>query len=61
MVGDDLAPRSEIRVRATRPDDGRVTEFAAAARVDTPVEIEYLRHGGILHMVLRRMAARHRG
>ncbi|VAV99182.1 Aconitate hydratase, partial [hydrothermal vent metagenome] len=32
------------------------TEFMAVARCDTPVEVEYLRHGGILHMVLRRMA-----
>jgi aconitate hydratase len=27
------------------------------ARVDTPIEVEYLRHGGILHYVLRQMAA----
>jgi aconitate hydratase len=53
---DDLTPRQEIAVRATRID-GEVVEFMAIARVDTPVEVEYLRHGGILHMVLRRMAA----
>jgi aconitate hydratase len=55
-VGDDLEPRAEIGVRATR-SDGTVTAFTAVARVDTPIEVEYLRHGGILHMVLRRMAA----
>jgi aconitate hydratase len=53
---DDLTPRQEIMVRATR-QDGEVVEFATIARVDTPVEVEYLRHGGILHMVLRRMAS----
>jgi aconitate hydratase len=57
-VGDELTPRQELDVRATTAD-GEVVEFAAVARVDTPVEVEYLRHGGILHMVLRRMAADH--
>ena len=57
-VDDDLTPRQEIKVRATRTD-GEVVEFSTVARVDTPVEVEYLRHGGILHMVLRRMAADH--
>ncbi len=57
-VDDDLTPRQEINVRATRAD-GEVSKFATVARVDTPVEVEYLRHGGILHMVLRRMAADH--
>jgi aconitate hydratase len=55
-LDDHLTPRQEIAVRATRTD-GEVVEFMAIARVDTPVEVEYLRHGGILHMVLRRMAA----
>ncbi len=57
-VDDDLRPGQEIPVRAAR-GDGEEVEFAAVARVDTPVEVEYLRHGGILHMVLRRMAAEH--
>jgi aconitate hydratase len=34
-----------------------VVSFTAVARVDTPIELDYLRHGGILHMVLRDMAA----
>jgi aconitate hydratase len=54
-VDDSLTARAEIPVRATRTD-GTTVEFSAIARVDTPVEVEYLRHGGILHMVLRRMA-----
>ncbi len=54
-VGDDLVPRQSVKVLATR--DGTTTEFMAIARCDTPIEVDYLRHGGILHMVLRTMAA----
>jgi aconitate hydratase len=49
-----LAPRAEVTVEATRPDKSTVT-FQAIARVDSPIEIDYLRHGGILQMVLRSM------
>jgi aconitate hydratase len=59
-VGDDLQPRGEVPVRAIR-SDGSVVEFTVTARADTPIEIEYLRHGGILHMVLRSMAEEHAG
>ena len=45
-----------LTVTAMR-SDGSEVKFAALARVDTPVEIEYLRHGGILPMVLRQMIA----
>ena len=57
-VDDNLTPRQELTITATRPD-GKIIEFQTIARVDTPVEVEYLRHGGILHMVLRGMAADH--
>jgi aconitate hydratase len=50
-VDDDLVPRQHVTVRAGR------LEFRALARVDTPIEVEYLRHGGILPYVLRQMAA----
>jgi aconitate hydratase len=52
-VGDDLTPRQPVKVIAEK--DGRTTEFMAIARCDTPIEVDYLRHGGILHMVLRTM------
>jgi aconitate hydratase len=55
VVDDTLTPRQIVTVRA-RAADGTVTEFATTARVDTPIEVEYLRNGGILHFVLRRMA-----
>ncbi len=56
-VDTDLQPRQEIAVRAARPD-GRTVRFATVCRIDTPVEVEYYRNGGILHAVLRRMAER---
>jgi aconitate hydratase len=55
-IDDDLQPRSLVKVTATKASGGTV-EFMAMARCDTPVEVEYLRNGGILHMVIRRMAA----
>ena len=55
-IADGLAPRSDVLVRATAPD-GSVTEFTATARIDTPEELHYYRHGGILPYVLRQLAA----
>jgi aconitate hydratase A / 2-methylisocitrate dehydratase len=45
----------EVTVTATT-DDGSETEFRVIVRIDTPMEAEYYRHGGILHYVLRQMA-----
>ncbi|HUC04736.1 MAG TPA: aconitate hydratase AcnA [Acidimicrobiales bacterium] len=45
----------ELTVVAT-DDDGGTTEFRVIVRIDTPMEAEYYRHGGILHYVLRQMA-----
>jgi aconitate hydratase len=55
-LDDDLRPRQHIEVVA-RAGDGNQKRFEVVARVDTPIEVEYLRNGGILHYVLRRMAA----
>ena len=52
---DSLQPRQTVHVKATRAD-GTVIEFDTVCRADTPVEIDYLKNGGILHTVLRRMA-----
>jgi len=46
-----------VAVVATAPD-GRKTTFNARIRIDTPQEIEYYKHGGILQYVLRQLAAR---
>jgi aconitate hydratase len=37
-------------------DDGRRIEFQARLRIDTPKELDYYQHGGILHYVLRQLA-----
>ena len=53
-MSDWLAALDTIEVTARR-DDGTTTTFNVTVRLDTPVEIEYYRNGGILHYVLRNM------
>ncbi|MGH7462891.1 MAG: aconitate hydratase, partial [Longimicrobiales bacterium] len=50
-----LQPKMTVTVRATRVD-GRMITFQATARLDTPVDVEYYRHGGILPYVARQLA-----
>jgi aconitate hydratase len=52
----DLQPRQDVEVKVTR-DDGEEFSFTARCRIDTFNELEYFRAGGILHYVLRRLAA----
>ena len=52
---DDIAPRSLLRVEAVKADGG-VVKFEVVARLDTHLEVDYYRNGGILHTVLRHMA-----
>ena len=54
-IADGLTPQGDVRVRATAPD-GATTAFVATARIDTPEELHYYRHGGILPYVLRQLA-----
>ena len=54
-LGHRLQPRSQVTVRASTAD-GKVVEFAVTVRIDTPVELECYRHGGILPMVVRKLA-----
>jgi aconitate hydratase len=56
IEGLDEGNASHVTVRAMG-DDGSVTEFQAKVRLDTPQEIDYFRHGGILPYVLRQLAA----
>jgi len=51
----DIKPRQDINVTATKADGSKVN-FVTTCRIDTPVEVDYYRNGGILHTVLRRMA-----
>lgn len=55
-VGESLTPRTMVKVDAVHPS-GKTTSFETLCRIDTPVEIEYYRNGGILHKVLRDVAA----
>ena len=49
-----LTPRKDIQVTAKSPD-GTEKKFTVVARVDTPEEVNYYKHGGILQYVLRQM------
>ena len=53
-ITDGLTPRGEATVRAVAPD-GAVRKFTATVRIDTPEELTYYRHGGILPYVLRQL------
>ncbi|HKQ86147.1 MAG TPA: aconitate hydratase AcnA [Candidatus Acidoferrales bacterium] len=50
----DFRPRKKLKITA-RGQDGRKIEFNAVARIDTPFEVAYYEHGGILQYVLRQM------
>jgi aconitate hydratase len=53
-INDDLSPQSLLTVKAAKPD-GKVIVFKAQALLNTPVEVNYFRNGGILHTVLRNL------
>ena len=65
LTGDDtftieglatIKPRQDVTVKVTRPD-GTTFTFTALCRIDTANEVEYFMNGGILHYVLRKLAA----
>ncbi len=60
VVGLDALNRGEmiarVDVRATRTT-GEIATFAVRLRIDTPTEVEYFRHGGVLNYVLRQLAS----
>jgi aconitate hydratase len=53
-VSAGLKPHMDLQVVA-RADDGAETRFTVECRIDSEVEVDYYRHGGVLQMVLRRM------
>jgi aconitate hydratase len=57
LLKDRLAHGRTLTVKATAAD-GTVKQFTARVRIDTPQEIEYFEHGGILQYVLRQLAAK---
>jgi len=52
----DLSPAQDVEIEVTRKDGSTFT-FTALCRIDTANEMEYYRNGGILHYVLRKLAA----
>ena len=54
-LSNDLEPRSTISVNAT-DSQGNVKQFRCVVRIDTPVEMQYYRNGGILPTVLRSLS-----
>ncbi|HOB67864.1 aconitate hydratase AcnA, partial [Ottowia sp.] len=56
VPADDLAPMSEARLVVTRAD-GSKHETTLTLRIDTPIEVDYFRNGGILPYVLRQLLA----
>jgi aconitate hydratase len=53
-IAGEIKPRQDLTVEVERADASK-TSFAVTARLDTAVEIDYYRNGGILHTVLRKM------
>jgi aconitate hydratase len=55
-IDDTIQPLKWLEITA-RHENGTETKFLAQVRLDTPVEVEYYRNGGILHTVVRNLAA----
>jgi aconitate hydratase len=53
-LNERLVPQEMVEVLATSPDD-KVVKFNVKILLNTPIEVEYYRNGGILHTVLRKM------
>jgi len=53
-ISDDLQPMQEVTVSIAR-SDGNTRRIMATVRIDTPIEVEYYRHGGILDYVIRNL------
>jgi len=52
----EIAPQQEATLVITRAD-GSMKRVALTLRIDTPIEVDYYRHGGILPFVLRQLLA----
>ena len=55
-IGENFHPGKELTVEARR-ENGETFSFKAIARVDSPIELDYYRHGGILQFVLRQIVS----
>ncbi len=55
-LGEGLEPKKQLVVRAVAPD-GTERKFPALARIDSPLEVQQYRHGGILPYILRKLVS----
>jgi len=55
-LGSQLKPQQDLTLRITRAS-GHSEDVPVRCRIDTPIEIDYYQHGGILPFVLRQLAA----
>jgi len=55
-LSDDIKPQQKLNLRITKAD-GSASDVPVILRIDTPIEVEYYRHGGILPFVLRELIA----
>ena len=55
-LGENIQPRQDVTLTITRKD-GKTESLAVKLRIDTPIEVDYYRHGGILPFVLRQLIA----
>jgi aconitate hydratase len=56
VLGDEIKPQSDATLVITKPD-GSVREVTVTLRIDTAIEVDYYKHGGILPFVLRQLLA----
>ncbi len=56
-LGESIKPQQDLTLRITRAD-GTKADVPVACRIDTPIEVDYYAHGGILPFVLRQLLAR---
>ncbi|MCX7668733.1 MAG: aconitate hydratase, partial [Anaerolineae bacterium] len=56
IIGGELRPQADVTLVIQRADGSR-QEVAVRLRIDTPIEVEYYQHGGILPYVLRQLLA----
>ena len=57
VMAGEIVPQQELKLRI-RSADGQVREVPVKSRIDTPIEVDYYNHGGILPFVLRELMGR---
>ena len=56
VIGGELTPQMDVKLVVHRPD-GSHQDVTVLLRIDTPIEVDYYKHGGILPFVLRQLLA----